>query len=269
MSSLLKCVDRILLRVPNVAAATKFYTQVLGLRLDRERPNAAALRFEDGDTELILHDDRQRLDLEIVLGVRDVRTMFEQRDSIGITFLSPPVPNGNGHRATIRDPFGNVLAIADRGEDVGESTDAGASLFEEDEAANEASSDRSALSDAYQQIGRTADDLPYTPHFEQLYLTYTRVLSDPKPSRADVWRLLLNLRKSAKLPKLGPATSKPPAIDDVAKQRLRDVLGADIGKRDRLPYTPRFDEIVAEFNQGFARAWSPHVVWRIIATLAK
>ena len=47
------------------------------------------------------------------------------------------------------------------------------------------------------------------------------------------------------------------------------MLGADIGKRDRLPYTKRFDEIVDAFNRTQPRAISPHLVWRLVATLAK
>ena len=43
----------------------------------------------------------------------------------------------------------------------------------------------------YQQIGRTADDLPYTPHFESLHGPYIAAQSEPKPSRAEVWRHLL------------------------------------------------------------------------------
>ncbi|MGC4032553.1 MAG: hypothetical protein QM754_12635 [Tepidisphaeraceae bacterium] len=119
------------------------------------------------------------------------------------------------------------------------------------------------------KIGRTADDLPYTPHFERLHSMYVRGLKGPKPSHNDVWRLILNLRKAGKLPKLGIAVSKPPVLEAEDKERLRKLLGADIGKRDRLPYTERFDRIVEEFNKGFARAISPHVIWRIVATLAK
>ena len=48
-----------------------------------------------------------------------------------------------------------------------------------------------------------------------------------------------------------------------------DELGADIGKRDRLPYSKRFDQIVDEFNRTQPRAISPHLVWRLVATLAK
>ncbi len=266
---MLKCVDRILLRVPNVTAAAKFYTETLGLRVDRAQPAAVALRFQEGDTELILHDDRQRPDVEIVFGVKDVEQMYADRDRLGLTFLAPPVRVGNGHRATMRDPFGHVLVIVDRGEAVhGMSAGSSGKLFDgapdEDPVV-----DRDKLIEVYQAIGRTADDLPYTPHFEQLYSLYTRGIDVPKPSHNEVWRQLLTLRKCAKLRKLGPATSKPPKIEPEDKQHLKDLLGVDIGRRDRLPYTERFDEIVLEFNKRFARAWSPHVVWRLVATLAK
>lgn len=266
---MLKCVDRILLRVPNVTAAARFYTDAMGLRVDRQQSNAVALKFQEGDTELILHDDRQRPDVEIVFGVSDVQRMYADRERIGLTFVTPPVRVGNGHRATVRDPFGNVLVIADHGDVVrGTAMESSEKLF--DDAPDEnPPRDRERLIEVYQQIGRTADDLPYTPHFEQLYSIYTRLLDGPKPTHNEVWRQLLTLRKSGKLPKLGPATSKPPKIDPADKLRLKALLGTDIGRRDRLPYTDRFDEIVREFNKHFARAWSPHVVWRLVATLAK
>ena len=42
-----------------------------------------------------------------------------------------------------------------------------------------------------------------------------------------------------------------------------------MGKRDRLPYTKRFDTLVDSFNKTQARPLSPHLVWRLVATLAK
>lgn len=269
MPPVLKSVDRILLRVDNITAASRFYTDTLGLKLDRQTGHAAALRFTQGDTELILHDDRQRPDLEVVMGVADVQDLYNRRDTLGITFLTPPALSGKGHRATIRDPFGHVLTIADRGEaqSSASATPVGGALFE-DAPPEDASADRAALIAVYEKIGRTADDLPYTPHFERLHTMYTRPMKT-KPDHNTVWRQLLTLRKAGKLPKLGVAVSKPPPIEAADKQRLRDLLGEDIGKRDRLPYTPRFDQIVEQFNKGFARAFSPHVVWRLVATLAK
>lgn len=262
-------VERIVLRVPNVEAAAKFYSEQLGLKLDRRQPRAAALKFANGSTELIVHDDRQHGDIEVVIGVKDVRALRDRADALQLTFLTPPAPSGNGWRATVRDPFGNVWTIADHGgephhEDPAVET---GGLF--GEAPEDPNHDRQKLIEVYVQVARTADDLPYTPHFERLYTLYTRSLPEPTPSRNAVWRQLLTLRKSGRLPKLGVATSKPPKIDQSDRDRLRDLLGDDLGKRDRLPYTDRCDEIVAAFNRNFARAWSPHVVWRLIATLAK
>jgi hypothetical protein len=128
---------------------------------------------------------------------------------------------------------------------------------------------KAALIKAYESVGRTADDLPYTPHFETLYSGYVAPMSEPKPTRQEVWRHLLNLRKAGTLPKLGEARSRPPKVEPEDEQQLRDLLGDDIGKRDRLPYSERFDKLVNEFNIGRPRKISPHLVWRIVARLAK
>jgi hypothetical protein len=128
---------------------------------------------------------------------------------------------------------------------------------------------RELLIKLYEKIGRTADDLPYTPQFEQMYEPYIAQHADPKPTRAETWRHLLNLRKAGKLPRLGEARSKPPSLEPDARQRLRDMLAADIGKRDRLPYTRRFDELVDQYNKTLPRPLSPHLIWRAVATLAK
>jgi hypothetical protein len=125
------------------------------------------------------------------------------------------------------------------------------------------------LIELYQKVGRTADDLPYTPHFESLYQPYVQRAPEPRPTRAEVWRHILTLRKSGKLPRLGEARSEAPEITPQAKDQLRALLGDDIGKRDRLPYTARFDQIADDFNQSQPRPLAPHLVWRLIATLAK
>jgi hypothetical protein len=229
-----------------------------------------ALKFDEGETELVLHDDRNRGDVEIVFGVDDVAAMYARREELNITFLAPPIDSGQGRRATVRDPFGNVLVLIDHkkpGHDIAGGPAAGA-LFD-DAAPQTPAANAEALIAAYVELGRTADDLPYTRHFEALFSHYTRLLDGEKPTASEVWRQLLTLRKAGKLPKLGQAASRPPVIVADAKQKLRDLLGTDIGRRDRLPYTPRFDDIVAEFNKQFARPYPPHVVWRLVATLAK
>ncbi|GIW75552.1 MAG: hypothetical protein KatS3mg104_0615 [Phycisphaerae bacterium] len=269
---MLNNISRILIRVSNVPAAVGFYTQKLGLILDRQHPHAAALRFANNTTELILHTDDHRGDLEIIYQVTDVREMFEKREELHIQFLSPPQQVGAGYRATIKDPFGNILIIADQGKAIEkpeESSERVRTTLFEDAPDIPPAKDPELLTRLYTLIGRTADDLPYTRHFEELYSLYVRQLPDPKPSARDVWWQLINLRKRGSLPRLGSAVSKPPALDAEKKELLRKLLGHNIGKRDRLPYTPEFDTLMEQFNQHFARPFPPHVVWRMVANLAK
>jgi hypothetical protein len=71
------------------------------------------------------------------------------------------------------------------------------------------------------------------------------------------------------LTKLGEARSHPPELSPEDRARLREMLGADIGKRDRLPHTNRFDALADAFNRTQQRPLSPHLVWRMVAMLAK
>jgi catechol 2,3-dioxygenase-like lactoylglutathione lyase family enzyme len=270
-------VDRILLRVPGLQSAVKHYRDVLGLKLLREEPNLASFQLDGGDTELVLHVDEDLPDEAVYYLVNDVLDLYKRRDALGLKFSAPPAPVSRGYRATVKDPFGNVLLILDRSTEksagtksrvVEDAKSAGAgNLFAG--VPQRVTVKREALVAAYEKIGRTADDLPYTPHFECLYSAYAATHGEPRPTRAEVWRHILTLRKAGKLPKMGEARSKPPAVSDEDRAVLRETLGADIGKRDRLPYTPRFDAIVDAFNRTQARPLSPHLVWRLVATLAK
>ena len=100
----------------------------------------------------------------------------------------------------MKDPFGNVLLILDRtGETAAAANSHGfrpgqnpfpaSTVIVED--AKPAGAlfagfespvkvDRAALTRAYEAIGRTADDLPYTPHFETLFRDYLSALPGPE-----------------------------------------------------------------------------------------
>jgi hypothetical protein len=192
----------------------------------------------------------------------------------------PPPPLRADTTASVKDPFGNVLMLLDRtmeqAADVEDASVPSGALFanvEVDDRRSPSRGNRELLLKLYESVGRTADDLPYTPHFESLYNGYVDGLeTTEKPTRSDVWRHLLNLRKGGNLPKLGEARSTPPPITDEMKEKLRSMLGTHIGRRDRLPYTERFDKLVDEFNREAGRGsrkLSPHLVWRLVATLAK
>ena len=279
---MLRRVDRILLRVPQLDGAVKYYRDVLGLPLVRKSGNVASFHLAaTHETELVLHTDPDLPAEATYFLVDDVRDLYRRRNELKLKFTAAPQPVSRGYRATVKDPFDNVLLLLDRtaeqkspgggggggGEDVIENAKPPGSLFAGVESRIPVK--RDALIKAYESIGRTADDLPYTPHFETLFSRYSATLGEPKPTRQEVWRHLLNLRKAGKLPKLGDAKSRPPKVDPEDEQQLRELLGADIGKRDRLPYSERFDRLVNEFNRRRTPKISPHLVWRIVAKLAK
>jgi len=269
---MLRRIDRILIRVSSVTGAVRYYRDVLGLRLVREEAHLATLQLADDSlTQIVLHADPDLPAEGVYFLVDDVRELYRRRTELKLTFVGPPVRVARGYSATVKDPFGTVLQLLDRtaeaGSDAEDARPAGATLFAGVE--QRVPPKRDLLIQLYVQVGRTADDLPYTPHFEKLYEPYIGAHADPKPSRAEVWRHLLNLRKAGRLPKLGPARSKPPPLDAEQRDRLRALLADDIGKRDRLPYTSRFDQLVDSFNKTLPRPLSPHLIWRAIATLAK
>jgi catechol 2,3-dioxygenase-like lactoylglutathione lyase family enzyme len=267
----LRRVDRILIRVPSVPAAVKYYRDVLGLLLLREEKQLAVLKFADAETELVVHSDPHLPTGEAFHLVDDVRDLYRRRTELKLQFASPPQPGAKGYRATVKDPFGTILHLIDRTAEAGtnaiEDARPPGALFAGLE--EKFGVQRAPLIAAYQKIARTADDLPYTTQFEQLYREYSASFGDRRPDRAEVWRHLLNLRKAGKLPKLGEARSVPPAITPEQEQRLRELLGEDIGKRDRLPYSGRFDEVVRGFNAAEPRKLTPHAIWRLVARVAK
>jgi hypothetical protein len=212
--------------------------------------------------------------------------MYDRRDDLKLRFVSPPRTVTKGKLATARDPFGNVLLLLDRtaeqsaGHAIESASPApsttptasgGTGLF-----ANTPPSKypvhTAKLVEAYTAIARTADDLPYTHHFESLYSAYIATYDPPPPPRQEVWRHLLNTRKGGKLPKLGDAKSTPPETTQDERALLTRLLqhhAGSTGKRDRLPYSPEFEAVVQGFNRESKRKLTPHQVWRAVATLAK
>jgi hypothetical protein len=268
---MLRRIDRILLCVPALGSAVSYYRDILGMKLLAQDKQVASFLMADGATELVLRCDPEQTTGEVYYLVDDVRSIYERRGELKLNFLHPPRAVARGYKATVRDPFGNVLLLLDRSTSSGsegavEDAASPTALFAGVEPAVAAKPD--LLIEIYQRIGRTADDLPYTPQFEKLWNEYV-ARQEPKPSRLEVWRQLLNLRKAGKLPRLGEARSPAPKISGDDERTLRELLGKEIGKRDRLPYSPRFEKLVDEFNRTQGRPLGPHLVWRLVARLAK
>jgi catechol 2,3-dioxygenase-like lactoylglutathione lyase family enzyme len=273
---MLRRIDRMLVRVPALPPAVSYYRDAMGLRLLRQEPRVATLLLPDGQTELVLHVDEELPAEAVFFLVDDVRDLYRRRDELRLTFRAPPAPAARGWRAEVRDPFGLVLHLIDR-----TTADGGGASVEDGKAPGalfagvdpQVPLDADRLAAVYEKLGRTADDLPYTPDFEALYEQYTAELHEEKPDRAEVWRHVLTLRKRGGLPRVGSARSRAPEPDEAERQRLadllRELLGPDLGKRDRLPYTDKFDKLVDDFNHGHRPKRSPHYVWRLIASMAK
>ncbi|MBX3406820.1 MAG: argininosuccinate lyase [Phycisphaeraceae bacterium] len=127
-----------------------------------------------------------------------------------------------------------------------------------------------ALIAAYQKVGRTLDDLPYTTDFDAMH-SQLQGAGTGLTKRTALQRLQ-NLRKAGKLPPAGRAASTPPRISEDEETLLRELVIAmtgSLGQRDQLPYDPRFDGLVEAFNQQAGRELSPHDIWRLVAKLAK
>lgn len=180
--------------------------------------------------------------------------------------------------ATHRELFEEARTAAERStrhaeEPAGIEPAAPASLFGADGAAPDRAARQSAdaaLIAAYQQIGRTLDDLPYTSDFDAMHAQLQG--AGAGLTKRAVLQRLQNLRKAGKLPPAGRAASTPPRISEEEESLLRELVIAmtgSLGQRDQLPYDPRFDGLVEAFNQQAGRELSPHDIWRLVAKLAK
>jgi hypothetical protein len=123
---------------------------------------------------------------------------------------------------------------------------------------------------AYDFLGRTLDDLPYTEDFG-LLMQRIRAAGDQRNER-EVLTRLQNLRKATRLPRHGAALSRPPEVtpgeEELMRVFARRRLGS-VGQRDQLPYTPAFDEIARQFNKETSRNLDNHAIWRLIAKVSK
>src|SRR5215217_6915100 len=161
--AMLRAVDRILLRVPGLQSAVKYYRDVLGLKLIREESSIASFELADGDTELVLHTDEDLPDEAVYYLVDDVRDLYARRAALNLKFSGAPTQVSRGYRATVKDPFGNVLLILDRTTEkaggkhvVEDAKGAGAGgLFAG--VPQRVAPKREQLVAAYEKIGRTAD----------------------------------------------------------------------------------------------------------------
>lgn len=110
--ALLRTVDAVMLRVPDLDRGASFYRDALGHSL-RWRNNAVgqmALSLPDSDTELVLTTEHDSQTNWLVLSADEAAAAFQEA---GGRVLVEPEDTPVGRLAVVADPFGNVLVLLD------------------------------------------------------------------------------------------------------------------------------------------------------------
>lgn len=128
-----------------------------------------------------------------------------------------------------------------------------------------------ALIAAYEDIGLSVDELPYTSEFDRLVERVEKATGDKIGCQQALQRLF-NLRKAARLSRMGRGSANGSALPDENRDLLQRLIVQSVGSlggRDRLPYTENFDELRERFVETTGRNISNHDFWRLIARVTK
>jgi hypothetical protein len=123
---------------------------------------------------------------------------------------------------------------------------------------------------AYKRMGRSVDELPYSPEFDLIASTLQE--HGDERDKGTLVRRLFNLRKAARLPSTERNAGRPQKlpVDDVAlvEDLLRETLPT-IGGRDRLLYSPAFDLLLDRYNARALQKLDQQEFWRLISRVSK
>jgi lactoylglutathione lyase len=108
---LLRKLDCLLLRVPDLDAAVSFYRDRLGHRVLWRSAEAVGFALPDTDAELVVH---LNIGPETDVLVEDVDKDVAVFVNAGGEALQPPFDIAIGRCARVRDPFGNELTLLDQ-----------------------------------------------------------------------------------------------------------------------------------------------------------
>jgi catechol 2,3-dioxygenase-like lactoylglutathione lyase family enzyme len=104
-------VSAIAIYTPDIEAARRLYLE-LGLRTADDSADQLVMNFRGGDTQLILHSDRDRQFVELVVAVDDVPELYSQlARSPDYTWIRTPHRSAGEWRAVVRLPDDNVFTL--------------------------------------------------------------------------------------------------------------------------------------------------------------
>jgi len=101
----------IMLHVPDVAEARKFYTEKLGFSVEDEQPGFVQFKQPSGATFAIAQNpaDSQSEDVELWWFVDNADTTFAQLVEQGVEVVHTPTDEPFGRTFSIKDPAGHRL----------------------------------------------------------------------------------------------------------------------------------------------------------------
>jgi predicted enzyme related to lactoylglutathione lyase len=109
----LKKIDAVLHRVGDIDEATRFYVNVLGLRLGWRDESMAGLLFPGNDSELVLHTNGSLPNPKVSFQVENVEEFVEAYREKGYKVLVEPFDIRCGMCAVLSDPYWNGIEVMD------------------------------------------------------------------------------------------------------------------------------------------------------------
>lgn len=108
----LRKVDAVTVRVPDIDAGLRFYVDVLGhqLKWRNDDIGQAGLRLPDGDSELVLTTEHRYEPNWLVESADEAVEVFR---ASGGEVIAEPFDIPVGRLGIVRDPFGNALVLLD------------------------------------------------------------------------------------------------------------------------------------------------------------
>jgi catechol 2,3-dioxygenase-like lactoylglutathione lyase family enzyme len=109
----LRKIDCVMVRVPDLAPAVEFYTGVFGLRPLWRDETSAGMGMPETDAEVVLHTMDLPGDRSVHYLVDDVPAAVAAAQQAGCVLREPPFEVAIGRGAVLEDPFGNPVCLLD------------------------------------------------------------------------------------------------------------------------------------------------------------
>jgi lactoylglutathione lyase len=110
---MLRKIDCVMVRVPDLTVAVEFYTRVFGLQALWRDETSVGMGMPETDAEVVLHTMDLPADRSVHYLVDDVPDAVATGQRAGCVVREPPFDVAIGRGAVIEDPFGNLVCLLD------------------------------------------------------------------------------------------------------------------------------------------------------------